>query len=617
MMAKNLGDACSGIEHIRSPFSIGGQIGLKLLETVLASWLIAGILTAGMAQAETCPGTIDCGSQNAQFSTELREALDFFNEIGGAYSKANDALNVINTVARVLDLIDKEEKVSDLTKEELISSIKAELDKAIGVVEWELSYQFYADRYGEVHGALIGARTAQDLHEALDRNSPRWQSSIDAVDAAGAPGLFMRHLNSAETSTKSRWMEIIPDKPKPDSNGLILDWRLALPAYLQLVALRLQVIALVDPTFRTAVAFGTKSESAYRAELKPIRDTMERLLGIGTEGNKQDSNWQGSIQNYFKCGTKPAEPVFLIGNKSRFTARVACADINTGIYVEYDPEVVYTVNSEATFIEAKRAFSDELVMLRRNLQYSLESLTPIFDLKSFRNTLSLYLDTSLRDLTEPNHLIRSDDSGSCLILIDPIIADPNSDAGFAISARIGLGSCNSPYARWTYDRASGLITNESVDQLSRYWGGNGACLRAVLWDVLAPNIPVGVEDCGIASNEDPTGRTIKWTYDPNARTLISGAGGFLSWANLSDQNGASIGPGPLLVRPDLDSPDRSSTPTPSTQWGSMWTCSDVAIVKGLFGKRSGQTSFDPRADVNGDGVLDVKDLGNLCKSQLQ
>lgn len=37
-------------------------------------------------------------------------------------------------------------------------------------------------------------------------------------------------------------------------------------------------------------------------------------------------------------------------------------------------------------------------------------------------------------------------------------------------------------------------------------------------------------------------------------------------------------------------------------------CADIAIVKASFGKRRGQPGFDARADVNNDGVVDVRDL---------
>jgi hypothetical protein len=37
-------------------------------------------------------------------------------------------------------------------------------------------------------------------------------------------------------------------------------------------------------------------------------------------------------------------------------------------------------------------------------------------------------------------------------------------------------------------------------------------------------------------------------------------------------------------------------------------CADLAIVKASFGKKVGQTGFDPRADVNRDGIVNVIDL---------
>jgi len=42
-------------------------------------------------------------------------------------------------------------------------------------------------------------------------------------------------------------------------------------------------------------------------------------------------------------------------------------------------------------------------------------------------------------------------------------------------------------------------------------------------------------------------------------------------------------------------------------------CADLAIVKASFGKRTGQAGFDPRADINGDGVVDIRDLTAVSK----
>jgi len=42
-------------------------------------------------------------------------------------------------------------------------------------------------------------------------------------------------------------------------------------------------------------------------------------------------------------------------------------------------------------------------------------------------------------------------------------------------------------------------------------------------------------------------------------------------------------------------------------------CTDIAIVKAALGKRVGDVGFDPRADVNNDGVIDVRDLAFVTR----
>jgi hypothetical protein len=42
-------------------------------------------------------------------------------------------------------------------------------------------------------------------------------------------------------------------------------------------------------------------------------------------------------------------------------------------------------------------------------------------------------------------------------------------------------------------------------------------------------------------------------------------------------------------------------------------CSDLRIVKQSFGRYFGQAGFDPRADVNLDGVVDVRDLASISQ----
>lgn len=42
-------------------------------------------------------------------------------------------------------------------------------------------------------------------------------------------------------------------------------------------------------------------------------------------------------------------------------------------------------------------------------------------------------------------------------------------------------------------------------------------------------------------------------------------------------------------------------------------CADLTIVKASFGKKKGQAGFNPVADVNNDGIVDIRDLSYVSK----
>ena len=46
---------------------------------------------------------------------------------------------------------------------------------------------------------------------------------------------------------------------------------------------------------------------------------------------------------------------------------------------------------------------------------------------------------------------------------------------------------------------------------------------------------------------------------------------------------------------------------------SQINCADIAIVKASFGKKTGQPGFDARADVNHDGIVDIRDLAAVSQ----
>jgi hypothetical protein len=56
-----------------------------------------------------------------------------------------------------------------------------------------------------------------------------------------------------------------------------------------------------------------------------------------------------------------------------------------------------------------------------------------------------------------------------------------------------------------------------------------------------------------------------------------------------------------------------STVTADLDGDGRITCADLAIVRAAFGKRQGQAGFDLRADVNVDGVIDIRDLAFVAQ----
>jgi hypothetical protein len=70
--------------------------------------------------------------------------------------------------------------------------------------------------------------------------------------------------------------------------------------------------------------------------------------------------------------------------------------------------------------------------------------------------------------------------------------------------------------------------------------------------------------------------------------------------------------------------DSKVAPEATTQMASRFTsdvngdgrvdCGDIFVVKASYGRRTGMPGFDPRADIDGDGVVDVRDLARVSQS---
>lgn len=156
----------------------------------------------------------------------------------------------------------------------------------------------------------------------------------------------------------------------------------------------------------------------------------------------------------------------------------------------------------------------------------------------------------------------------------------------------------------------------------------------------ALNEPAGIGDgtdnttftCPNGTRRNGTGNgAIDWNCDGAATGTsvsvdINGDGtsgtltGFNDWANIKYdfQSTGSFEDGDhsfSLQTPEIDYPTYlvNARLEGDLNADGRVNCADLAIVRASFGKRSGQFGFDSRADVNNDGVVDVRDLAYVSQ----
>jgi Dockerin type I domain len=99
-----------------------------------------------------------------------------------------------------------------------------------------------------------------------------------------------------------------------------------------------------------------------------------------------------------------------------------------------------------------------------------------------------------------------------------------------------------------------------------------------------------------------------FVYTPPANTVLSVGSGQLLTVNFIPSDSVDYTPTSASVRINVN----VVVPGDLNGDGSVG-CDDLAIVKASFGKKTGQAGFDPRADVNHDGIVNIIDLSTIAK----
>jgi hypothetical protein len=291
------------------------------------------------------------------------------------------------------------------TPQELILQLRAEIEQLVTAAAWKMDSHVYADRLGPViqaldqaKGLLREGRPVFGVGSTYDGISGSAVSSAELDEAA-----FTRILTKSKDVTKGEWTDVISERPDhPNDN--VYDWRVGVPALMHMIALRLQLMAVIEPNFKDTAIFDD--------ELLRHQTTLETHLNRMLTGGGAVGGVRCSLKN--KGSMDSSFP--------RLPARIACADINTGIQAFQDlpasistqpgcEQVVSTIVPELQYYLSPDGFPIYYVVYRtigsinikyscvteqlRTLERSVYTKMPLVQLRAMIDTIALFRDPSL------------------------------------------------------------------------------------------------------------------------------------------------------------------------------------------------------------------------------
>jgi hypothetical protein len=286
--------------------------------------------------------------------------------------------------------------------------------------------------------------------------------------------------NDGGTSWKSA---ITP--PRPDADGSDYDWRFSVPYLMDMIALRLQIIAAVDPEWRRNGSFDVE----LRSHTAGLDGQLGKMLdGLRCGVRRGDGNVHGC--SFLSCNVPP-------------NLLIACADIHTGISVE------------RTWKDGRGVSGGLTGQIRERFRSEVFAELPLFEVQAMVDTLHFYLSHA-PDLTELRPRIR--------VAAAPSLCLQVQSGGAKSGSPVEVDLCNgSGPQQWTYDRVRQEVRNPALTTCLAVRRNLGISQAIPL-----PGTPVISEGCDGSDYQ-------RWTYDPATQVVTNAFGGVLDiqWANLS------------------------------------------------------------------------------------
>jgi hypothetical protein len=437
----------------------------------------------------------DCEKENGEWEKVMcgvKNIVGFAQKISNVYSGFKGTFDAATFLGRVLGILDKEVNLKDE-----LDKLHQHLDKLGAALDKRGVRLHQADQLGLGLSMVQVAAQNKRLGMPFNQNTDGVNVAKGYIEAAMRPVYFERFFVESATDgeTRGAWKKVVSDRATPDSDGFVYDWRVGVPQLLQLIALRLAIVPVIDPNFAKDQVF----KEEFLGYWKTLQDHYSKMIdGVRCRWNYR-TNWIDPRND-----TAPYEDYYV---------RVGCADIYTGISVLSD-EIYYGSEppwnrAGVSWAVAYQQFLDTEIQPRIDAIHPQVLLKlPLFEIQSMMGLLSLYAYGE-SDLTQKYQRIPVyEASHLCL----------DTEWGrLAAGTNVMLWECNgSNGQKWIYDRRSGTISNPP----------SGKCLD-VQWGNPAPGTPVWIWDCNGSDAQ-------KWTYDRETHVLQNALGTVLDiqWGKL-------------------------------------------------------------------------------------
>jgi trimeric autotransporter adhesin len=173
---------------------------------------------------------------------------------------------------------------------------------------------------------------------------------------------------------------------------------------------------------------------------------------------------------------------------------------------------------------------------------------------------------------------------------------------FKLTARDGRGGVNSAVTSLLLAPGAGpfLVTSPNTAVVLE-----GTSTQTVTWNVANTNVaPVSAANVKISLSVD-SGLTYPITL---AASAVNAGSQAVVLPNINTNKARVKVEAIGNVFFDVSNADFTIRLTGDVNADGVVDCVDLNIVKASFGKRVGDPGFDPRADINGDGVVNIRDL---------